>query len=39
MEGGSFAVTVTPEMVVRLEGPVELVCTGELTEGFLRALR
>jgi len=39
MEGGSFAVTVSPEMAVRLEGPVESVCTGELTEGVLRELR
>jgi diaminopimelate epimerase len=38
MEGGCFAVTVTPEMVVRLEGPVELVCAGELAEGLLKAL-
>jgi diaminopimelate epimerase len=39
MEGGSFTVAVSPNMVVRLEGPVEPLCTGELTDGFLRQLR
>ncbi len=38
MEGGSFSVNVSPERAVRLEGPVELVCTGALTEGFLKQL-
>ena len=38
MEGGSFGVTVSPEMTVRLEGPVELVYAGELTEAFLKEL-
>lgn len=38
MEGGSFAVSVSPEMSVRLEGPIRTILTGHLTEGFLSAL-
>jgi hypothetical protein len=38
MEGGSFQVRVTAELDVVLRGPVDEVGTGELSEGFLRAL-
>lgn len=38
MEGGSFSVVVSPNMSIRLEGPVEILCTGELSEGFLGKL-
>ena len=39
MEGGSFQVEVSPQMDIRLEGPVEPVFTGELSGRFLEALR
>ena len=35
MEGGSMEVEVGADWSVRLRGPVEEVCTGELTAGFL----
>jgi diaminopimelate epimerase len=38
MQGGSFRVRVSADLDVVLRGPVEEVGTGELTEGFLRAL-
>ena len=38
MEGGSFFVTVSPEMRVRLEGPVDPVFRGTLADGFLERL-
>ena len=38
MEGGSFRVTVSPELDVVLRGPVREVGTGELAEGFVRWL-
>jgi len=38
MEGGAFRVSVSPEMEVRLEGPVFPILTGVLTRGFLEAL-
>jgi diaminopimelate epimerase len=39
LEGGDLGVTVTPGLDVVLRGPVEEVCEGVLTEGFLAALR
>jgi hypothetical protein len=39
MEGGSLLVTVTESLDVVLRGPVQEVCTGELTDGFLEWLR
>jgi diaminopimelate epimerase len=38
MEGGSFRVRVSAELDVVLRGPVEEVGSGELGDGFLRAL-
>ena len=38
MEGGSFHVTVSRELDLRLEGPVGPVMTGDLTEGMLEGL-
>ncbi|MCJ7627226.1 MAG: diaminopimelate epimerase [Longimicrobiales bacterium] len=38
MEGGSFTVEVSPQMTVRLEGPVQPLLTGELTQEFLAGL-
>jgi diaminopimelate epimerase len=38
MPGGEMRVTVDAELDVVLRGPVEEVCTGELTEAMLRAL-
>ena len=38
MEGGSFEVRVSAELGVVLRGPVQEVGTGELAEGFARAL-
>jgi diaminopimelate epimerase len=38
MEGGDFFVTVSGEMAVRLEGPVQSVFSGRLSPSFLRAL-
>ncbi|MFH1764442.1 MAG: diaminopimelate epimerase [Gemmatimonadota bacterium] len=38
MEGGSFTVQVSQQMTVRLEGPVQPLLTGELTEEFLCGL-
>jgi diaminopimelate epimerase len=38
MEGGSFRVRVTPDLDVVLRGPVQEVTSGEITEGFTRAL-
>jgi diaminopimelate epimerase len=38
MEGGDFFVTVTSEMAVRLEGPVQSVFSGRLGPSFLQAL-
>jgi len=38
MEGGSFAVTVSPESTVRLEGPVQPLFSGEVSKGLLGAL-
>ena len=38
MEGGSFLITVSPEMDVRLEGPVMPVLTGELTRDMVAGL-
>ena len=35
MEGGSMEVELGADWAVRLRGPVEEVCTGELTAGFL----
>ena len=35
MEGGDMEVDLRPDWSVRLRGPVEEVCTGELTAGFL----
>jgi len=37
MEGGSMDVDLGADWSVRLRGPVEEVCTGELTTAFLRA--
>jgi diaminopimelate epimerase len=39
MEGGSFTVSVSAEMGVRLEGPVEPVLQGEVAEGMMAGLR
>ena len=39
MEGGSFEVTVSPTMSASLRGPVQPLVWGELSEGFLSALR
>lgn len=39
MEGGEFAVSVSADMVIGLEGPVEPLFTGELSDAFMRALR
>jgi diaminopimelate epimerase len=39
MEGGSFTVTVSPELSVTLQGPVQPLLVGELTEGLLASLR
>jgi diaminopimelate epimerase len=39
MEGGSFFVTVSPELELRLEGPVRPIMTGELTDEMLETLR
>lgn len=38
MEGGSFMVSVSPEMEVRLEGPVQPIVTGELSREMLEGL-
>ncbi len=38
MEGGSFSVEVSPQMKVRLEGPIQPLLTGELTQEFLAGL-
>lgn len=38
MEGGSLQVDVSPELDVVLRGPVEEVCEGALTPGFLQLL-
>ena len=38
MEGGSLAVTVSAKSRVELRGPVEEVCRGRLTSGFLEGL-
>jgi len=38
MEGGSFMVWVSPEMEVRLEGPVQTLFTGELNREMLEGL-
>jgi hypothetical protein len=38
MEGGSFRVRVSAQLDVVLRGPVDEVGTGEMSEGFLRAL-
>jgi len=38
MEGGSFAVTVSPESNVRLEGPVQPLFSGELSKEMLEGL-
>jgi len=35
VEGGSMEVELGADWAVRLRGPVEEVCTGELTAGFL----
>lgn len=37
MEGGNMDVEIAADWSVRLRGPVEEVCTGELTTAFLRA--
>jgi diaminopimelate epimerase len=39
MPGGSMSVRVSAALDVTLRGPVEEVCTGTLTEGFLGSLR
>jgi diaminopimelate epimerase len=39
MDGGDLSVTVSPELDVVLRGPVEEVCEGTLTDGFLDLLR
>ena len=39
MEGGSMRVTVSESLDVVLRGPVQEVCTGELTDRFVRWLR
>jgi diaminopimelate epimerase len=39
MEGGSFVVTVSPEMAVRLEGPVQPLFRGDLESGLVGSLR
>lgn len=38
MEGGELTVNVSPELDVILRGPVQEVCRGELTDGFLESL-
>ncbi len=38
MEGGTLAVTVTAGLEVTLRGPVEEICEGRLTPGFVRSL-
>jgi diaminopimelate epimerase len=38
MEGGTLRVTVSEALEVVLRGPVQEICTGELTEGFLEWL-
>ena len=38
MEGGSFQVRVSQDLDVALRGPVEEVASGELADGFVRAL-
>jgi diaminopimelate epimerase len=38
MEGGSFTVTVSPEMTIRLEGPVQPLVTGGLNKELLDGL-
>ncbi len=38
MDGGSFDVHVTEGLAVTLRGPVQAVCTGELTSGYLENL-
>jgi diaminopimelate epimerase len=38
MEGGSFVVLVSPQMEVRLEGPVQPLFTGRLNQEFLGGL-
>ena len=38
MEGGCFVVTVSEDLAVRLEGPVQPLFSGELTEEFLEGL-
>ena len=38
MEGGSFMVSVSPQMEVRLEGPVQPLVRGELTREMLEGL-
>lgn len=39
MEGGSFTVEVSPNMDIRLEGPVQPVYAGKLTAGMIGGLR
>lgn len=38
MDGGTLSVEVSPELDVRLRGPVGEICTGRLTDGFLEEL-
>jgi diaminopimelate epimerase len=38
MEGGTLRVTVSETLEVVLRGPVQEICTGELTDGFLEWL-
>ena len=38
MEGGSLQVTVSPQDDVTLGGPVQEICRGRLTLGFLEGL-
>ncbi len=39
MEGGAFLIRVYGEMLVRLEGPVQALCTGELSEELVAGLK
>jgi diaminopimelate epimerase len=39
MEGGDFTVSVSTDMVIGLEGPVEPLCNGELSDALVRGLR
>ncbi len=39
MEGGSFLITVTEDLFVRLEGPVQPICRGELGDSLLAGLK